>query len=52
MKSILSRASEQNFVPVVDDQNIFIGLVRRREIIEYYISQLFIHGETPLNVKI
>ncbi|WP_462073699.1 hypothetical protein [Priestia aryabhattai] len=52
MESILSRASEQNFVPVVDDQNIFIGLVRRREIIEYCISQLFIHGETPLNVKI
>ncbi|MCY9026840.1 hypothetical protein MOF32_28600, partial [Priestia megaterium] len=52
MESILSRASEQNFVPVVDDQNIFIGLVRRREIIEYWISQLFIHGETPLNVKI
>ncbi len=41
MESILSRASEQNFVPVVDDQNIFIGLVRRREIIEYCISQLF-----------
>ncbi|MGG0485956.1 CBS domain-containing protein [Priestia aryabhattai] len=52
MESILSRASEQNFVPVVDDQNIFVGLVRRREIIEYCISQLFIHGETPLNVKI
>ncbi|MEC1070029.1 CBS domain-containing protein [Priestia megaterium] len=52
MESILSRASEQNFVPVVDDQNIFIGLVRRREIIEYCISQLFIRGEAPLNVKI
>ncbi len=52
MESILSRASEQNFVPVVDDQNVFTGLVRRREIIEYCISQLFIHGKTPLNVKI
>ena len=32
---LLSLASEQNFVPVVDDQGIFIGIVRRREIIEY-----------------
>jgi len=32
---LLSAASEQNFVPVVDDQGIFIGIVRRREIIEY-----------------
>ena len=32
---LLTLASEQNFVPVVDDQDVFIGIVRRREIIEY-----------------
>jgi len=32
---LLSLASGQNFVPVVDDQGVFIGIVRRREIIEY-----------------
>ncbi len=32
---LLTVASEQNFVPVVDDQGVFIGIVRRREIIEY-----------------
>jgi len=32
---LLTMASEQNFVPVVDDQDVFIGIVRRREIIEY-----------------
>ncbi len=32
---LLTLASEQNFVPVVDDQDIFIGIIRRREIIEY-----------------
>ncbi len=32
---LLTLASEQNFVPVVDDQGVFIGIVRRREIIEY-----------------
>ncbi len=32
---LLTLAGEQNFVPVVDDQDIFIGIIRRREIIEY-----------------
>jgi CBS domain-containing protein len=32
---LLSLAAEQNFIPVVDDQNVFIGIIRRKEIIEY-----------------
>jgi len=35
MEDLISRAVEQNFIPVVDDQDIFIGMVRRREILEY-----------------
>lgn len=35
MEGLLSLAIVQNFVPVVDDSNIFIGIIRRREIIEY-----------------
>jgi CBS domain-containing protein len=35
---LLSRAATQNFVPVVDDQGIFIGIVRRREIIGYFAN--------------
>jgi CBS domain-containing protein len=35
MEDLISRAAVQNFVPVVDDQHIFIGIVRRREMIEY-----------------
>lgn len=35
MEDLISRAVEQNFIPVVDDQEIFIGMVRRREILEY-----------------
>lgn len=33
--NLISRAINQNFVPVTDDLGIFIGIVRRREIIEY-----------------
>jgi len=35
MEDLLSLAITQNFVPVVDDEGVFIGIVRRREIIEY-----------------
>jgi predicted transcriptional regulator len=40
MEAIISRAMEQNFVPVVDDNGIFIGIIRRREIIEYCAKNL------------
>jgi CBS domain-containing protein len=35
MDDMISLAKVQNFVPVVDDRNHFIGLVRRSEIIDY-----------------
>lgn len=40
MDDLISRAVVQNFIPVVDDQNTFIGIVRRREIIEYCAQRL------------
>lgn len=40
IKDVLSLAIEQNFVPVVDDSDTFIGIVRRREILEYYTTLL------------
>ena len=38
--SLLNLAITQNFVPVVDDEGIFIGIIRRREIIDYFARQL------------
>lgn len=35
MDDLISLAVNQNFVPVIDDQGIFIGIVRRGEIMEY-----------------
>ena len=35
---LLRRAEGQNFIPVVDDRNVFIGIVRRSEIIHYYTA--------------
>ncbi|HOB87826.1 MAG TPA: CBS domain-containing protein [Bacillota bacterium] len=40
IQDLLSLAINQNFVPVVDDDGVFIGIVRRREIIGYCASLL------------
>lgn len=49
MEDLISRAVEQNFIPVVDDQEIFIGMVRRREILEYCSKALANITETRLS---
>lgn len=35
MEDIVTKAMEQNFVPVIDDNNIFIGIITRRDIINF-----------------
>lgn len=40
MKGLLTLAISQNFIPVVDDHGIFIGIIRRREIIEFYANSI------------
>lgn len=40
MDQLLERASRQNFIPVVDDKNTFIGIVTRRAIIKYCQTEL------------
>ena len=41
MHELVARATSQNFVPVVDDKDAFIGIVTRRAIINYCKEQLF-----------
>lgn len=41
MHDLVDRAMTQNFVPVVDDKDAFIGIVTRRAIIRYCQQQLF-----------
>ena len=40
MHDLVERAKEQNFVPVVDDMDAFIGLVTRKAIVHYCMEQL------------
>ena len=38
MENLMEKAMRQNFVPVVDDQKNFIGIVTRRDIMQYICS--------------
>ena len=40
MEDLIGKAMEQNFVPVVDDQKKFIGIITRKTIIEYCYERL------------
>ena len=41
MHDLVERSSTQNFVPVVDDKDAFIGIITRRAIIKYCMGTLF-----------
>lgn len=40
LDDMLQLAADQNFVPVVDDDGYFIGIIRRKDIIEYYTRNI------------
>lgn len=39
MEGLLEKVSAQNFVPVIDDEKIFIGIITRRDVIHYLAKQ-------------
>ncbi|HIX25148.1 MAG TPA: CBS domain-containing protein [Candidatus Lachnoclostridium avicola] len=44
MEDMLDRALNQNFIPVVDDQKNFIGIITRKEIIKYFYQKMSREG--------
>ncbi len=40
MEDLIDIALDQNFVPVVDDSNIFIGIITRRAIISHFANEI------------
>lgn len=40
MEDLIDKALNQNFVPVVDDQKNFIGIITRKDILRYFYNKL------------
>ena len=40
MEELLLKSLDQNFIPVVDDRNTFIGIVTRKSILLQYVREL------------
>ena len=40
IEDLISKSINQNFVPVIDDQDIFIGIIKRRDIIDYCYNKI------------
>ena len=39
MDELLLRVMEQNFVPVVDDRNLFMGIITRKDVIKFFYDE-------------
>jgi len=37
---------DQNFVPVVDDRNVFSGIITRKDVIQYFANEQFCRTES------
>lgn len=44
IEDLITTAVSQNFVPVLDDQETFIGIIKRSDIINYCFKKLFASG--------
>ena len=51
MLTLIDRVKEHNFVPVVDDRGCFIGIILRRDVLNY-LSQFYPGDEEPESEKI
>lgn len=40
-EELLKLATSQNFVPIVDDRGMFIGIVTRQDVIRYFAKEYF-----------
>lgn len=39
MEDLIDKITNQNFVPVIDDTNIFIGIITRKDVINYLVKK-------------
>ena len=51
IEDLFTTATDQNFVPVIDDKNAFIGIIPRKAILQYCIDR-YIHQESSEPVPV
>ena len=49
VEDLMSKAVAQNFVPVVDDRNTFIGIITRKAIMQYFMDRDMTPQEDAVN---
>lgn len=52
MENIIKLAINQNFIPVVDDQNIFIGIIKRSDIMTYFVNKINSGKNISSNIRV
>ncbi|MBU3111924.1 CBS domain-containing protein [Clostridium lacusfryxellense] len=50
IESLISLSKYQNFVPVVDDNGVFIGIIKRSDIITYCYNLLYGNDELKTSI--
>lgn len=45
IEDLVTKATDQNFVPVIDDREKFIGIVTRKAIMQYCLKNFFLHQQ-------
>ena len=51
MEGLLEKVSAQNFVPVIDDEKVFIGIITRRDVSHYLAKQCRSREEAAVSKK-
>ena len=41
LEEVLQLSMSQNFIPIVDDRGMYIGIIKRKDIIEFYINKKY-----------
>ena len=42
MEDLLQRVMDQNFVPVIDDRGVFVGIITRKDVIRYFVENAYL----------
>jgi len=45
LEEVLTQVMDQNFVPVIDDRGMFMGIITRKSVMQYYSKKYL---ESPI----